>query len=340
MRLVQVLAIALLPIGCGGLSASELPERAIALRWFDAETLRGRTEMIERYFGGPAKSPRGMPDIDDFKKYMGRLLGAEVAPEEGSLLERVERAYPGRMSFGYARSGKVEELALTPGAVPRSWSPDGKRLLFTQLVHGFRQLFALTRGSRETHPVTHGPGVHPDGCFGPDRRLVIVSTTVKDGRALSRLVITSPGGTRAKGYTSGPSDYAPACAPDGSAVVWVSVTDRGRDVLMSRTPALDGEVRRLGPGRDPAFSPDSQWIVYTARVGRRWALHRIRADGSGRRPIGTGNFNEYQPSFSPDGRLVVYISDNGLDQRFHVRRFDGTGDRVLFTEGGGSDPVW
>jgi TolB protein len=163
---------------------------------------------------------------------------------------------------------------------------------------------------------------------------------VKGGLPESRLLITEPGGRGAKGYTSGPSDYAPACAPDGSAVVWVSVTDDGRDVMMSRTPALNGEVRRLGPGRDPAFSPDSEWIVYTTPVGRRWDLHRIRADGSGRRSLGGSIFDDVQPSFSPDGRLVIYVSDDGLEQRIHVRRFDGTGDRVLFTDGGGSDPIW
>lgn len=339
-RLARILATALLPIGCGGLGPSEFPERPMALRWFDPEVQRGRTEMIQKEVKLPSNAPQGMPSIDDFKRYMGQALGVDTTDKEDSFTARRERRYPGRLALVSARSESVEELPALPGAIPRAWSPDGERLLFSQLADGFRQLVVLTRESRETHPLTRGPNVHADGCFGPGGRYVMVSTGVVDGLPESRLVMTAPGGTRAKDYTSGPSDYGPACAPDGSAVVWVSVTDRGRDVLMSRSPALDGEVRQLGPGRDPAFSPDSQWIVYTARVGRRWALYRIRPDGSGRRPVGTGRFDEYQPSFSPDGGLIVYVSDTGLEQRIHVRRFDGTGDRVLFTTGGGSDPVW
>lgn len=110
---------------------------------------------------------------------------------------------------------------------------------------------------------------------------------------------------------------------------------------MTRMPVLDGPVRDLGEGRFPAFSPDSEWIA-DSRRGRdnRWALHRIRADGSGRRPVGQGTRNEIQPTFSPDGRLVLYVSDNGFDERIYVRRFDGTGDRILIDSGGGIDPVW
>ena len=339
-RSVLFFWVVLLSVGCGGLSLSELPERAIALRWFDAEALRGRADMIRQEFGEARTSPQDMPDVGDFKQYLGQVFGAGESSDGSSIATRVTRRYPGRLVFGDVRSGDVADLALQPGAVPRAWSPDGEQLIFSQLVAGFRQLFVLRRESRETFPLTRGPAVHSDGCFGPEGRFILVATTVKGGLPESRLLITEPGGRGAKGYTSGPSDYAPACAPDGSAVVWVSVTDDGRDVMMSRTPALNGEVRRLGPGRDPAFSPDSEWIVYTTPVGRRWDLHRIRADGSGRRSLGGSIFDDVQPSFSPDGRLVIYVSDDGLEQRIHVRRFDGTGDRVLFTDGGGSDPTW
>ena len=160
------------------------------------------------------------------------------------------------------------------------------------------------------------------------------------GRAVSRIEITEPGGEAPRALSEGQADYAPACAPDGSAVAWVAVDSLGRDQLMSRSPALDGPVRQIGAGRSPAFSPDSEWIVYSAPVAGRWALYRIRADGSGRRPIGRGQLDELDPSFSPDGRLVVYVLDDGFEQRIFVRRFDGSGDRVLLQSGGGTHPVW
>jgi len=135
-------------------------------------------------------------------------------------------------------------------------------------------------------------------------------------------------------------EHSPACAPDGRAVAWVAMDKRGGDFLMARMPVLGGEPRRIGPGREPAFSPDGEWIVYNAPVHRGWKLYRIRPDGSGRKAIGRGVFDELQPSFSPDGRLVVYVSDDGVHKRIYLRRVDGTGDRVLLEAGGGYAPVW
>jgi len=339
-RVHVAVALALLLGGCSGIPQSELPDRVIALRWFDAEALRSRGEIVDEAYGQGRTTPQGMPSVDDFKDYMGRILGVAGSQEKKSVVQQQEERFPGRMVLGDARTGSIRGLGLVPGTVPRARSPDGGRLIFTQLVDGLRQLFLLKLDGGEIQRLTRGPSVHADGCFGPEGRFVFVATDLDAKRPRSRLVITGPGGNGRTVLTEGPSDYAPACAPDGSSVVWAAVTERGQDVLMSRSPVLGGEVRRLGPGRDPAFSPDSEWVVYTARIGRRWALHRVRPDGSGRRRVGPGDFNAVQPSFSPDGRLVIYVSDTGSDQRFHVRRFDGTGDRVLFTDGGGTDPVW
>ena len=287
-----VAVVALVVGGCAGIPNSELPDQAIALRWFDAEALRGRAEIVDKTYGMGSKTPQGMPSVDDFKDYMGQVLGIEGPTEKRSVVQRMEEQYPGRMALGDPRSGRIQGLGLVPGTVPRARSPDGGRLIFTQLVQGVRQLFLLTLDGRDIQRLTRGPNVHPDGCFGPDGRFVFVATEFDGPRPRSRLMVTEPGGTGGTVFTDGPSDYAPACAPDGSSVVWVAVTERGQDVLMSRSPVIGGTVRRLGPGRDPAFSPDSEWVVYTARIGRRWALYRIRADGSGRRQVGTGNFNE------------------------------------------------
>jgi Tol biopolymer transport system component len=239
------------------------------------------------------------------------------------------------------RTQRVNEVrAARPDAIPRAWSPDGERLMFTQLVGEYRQMFEFDRTTGEVRQLTRGRGVHPDGCYGPEGRFVLVRAEVKRGRAVSRIQLTEPGGIRPRAISEGPMDFSPACAPDGRAIAWVGLDERGRDSLIVRMPALGGEPRRIGPGRDPAFSPDGEWIVYSAQVRREWKLYRIRPDGSGRKAIGRGVFDELQPSFSPDGRLVVYVSDDGLHKRIYLRRFDGTGDRVLLESGGGHAPIW
>ena len=69
----------------------------------------------------------------------------------------------------------------------------------------------------------------------------------------------------------------------------MKVGRRGRERLQSKMPPVDGPVRDLGPGREPAFSPSGEWMVYSVLSGRVWSLFRIRADGSGRRGITGGD---------------------------------------------------
>ena len=73
----------------------------------------------------------------------------------------------------------------------------------------------------------HEPGVHADGCFGPEGRNVFARAELRDGVPFSSILATQPGGIPVQ-ISEGPGDYAPACAPDGSAVAWVSARAASR----------------------------------------------------------------------------------------------------------------
>jgi TolB protein len=202
------------------------------------------------------------------------------------------------------------------------------------------QLFELNLGTGDLRQVTRGPDVHPGGCYGPEGRLALVTATVERNRALSRIELTEPGGLDPGPITEGPFDRAVACAPDGSSIAWVADDERGREWIVTRAPVVDGENRRIAPGRAPAYTPDGRWIVYSAPTGRGRELYRIRPDGGGRAPIGRRVGDELQPSVSPDGRLVVYVGEDEYHRRLYVRRIDGTGDRILLESGDGEYPTW
>lgn len=325
--------------GCAGqaLRAEELPERPIAVRYFDTNEMRSRAELLEqmRERRNASLQNSGVARVDDLRSYFERLLGIEQSTEEG-----LDGRYPGRLVLLDPREGVRTPIeGARPGAVPRDVSSDGARVLFTQLEGRYRQLFEVELASGEVRALSRGPQVHPDGCYGPEGRLVLLSASIHDGHAVSQVDLTQPGGLGAETISDGPADYAVSCAPDGSAVAWVRQTRRG-DQIIVRSPVVDGENRVLGFGRFPAFSADGQWLVYSQRVGKRWALHRIRPDGSGRARIGLGSLDELQAVFSPDGALLLYVGDEGIDQNLYLRRFDGTGDRVWFEDGGYQDPVW
>lgn len=336
-------ALLMLLFGCAGVGVrpGEIAEGEIALRWYDEEATRHRREAVadlnERARRGGQGDGVAVARIDDVSRYMGQLLGVAKDIDPRS----IERRFPGKLVFFDPREGRITAVeGARPGANPSDRSDDGERLLMSQLDGRYRQLYEYRRSTGEIRRVTRGPHVHADGCYGPEGSVVLLRATVSGHQARSRILMTRPGGQKPVQISAGPSDWGPACAPDGSAIAWVSVDPKRGDQLMTRVPPLDGEIRRLGPGKDPSFSSDSEWIVYTARVGKVWQLFRIRPDGSGRHPIGRSPLNSLQPSFSPDGRLVVYVSDDGFDRRPYLRRFDGTGDTILLGDGSGINPIW
>ncbi|MDJ0849820.1 MAG: hypothetical protein QNK04_15730 [Myxococcota bacterium] len=326
-------------LGCAGIGASEIPERSIAVYWYDVETERRRAEAIEAMGPtGGSRSGGGIADLADVSRYVSGLFTGDFS--RGSE-ESLEARFPGQLALLDPRSEAVTPLdGALPGALPVAWSPDGRLLMYSQPDGRFRQLFELDTRDGTVRRLTRGPGVHTDGCYLPGGRYVFARAEVRTDRVVTSIQLTEPGGVAPRTISSSPTAYGPDCAPDGRAIAWVDAGVRGRDSLVVRMPAVEGSNRLLGPGRHPSFSASGEWIVYTAPVKRKWSLYRVRADGSGRKSVGTSTLDELQPSLSPDGKLVVYVADDGFHRRFYLRRFDGTGDRVLLTSGGGEYPVW
>ena len=331
-----LLASGFVACGTSGISTSEIPEQKIVIRYFTNEEARRRAEMLAEV-NETARAPQkqGVASVDSVRSYVEKLLGTGGVGDEG-----MERRFPGRVAVLNPHTLDVETIeSARRGSVPRDLSADGRRLLFTQTVGRFRQIFEYDFERADVRTITRAPGVHPDACYGSEGRIALVKATVRDERAVATIELTGPGGVGREVISDGPGDYSIACAPDGSAIAWVSQRRRS-DHIMVRSPMVGGENRSLGRGRFPAFSPDSQWIVYSQKVGDHWTLYRVRPDGSGRKRVGGAGLDEIHGEFSPDGRLIIYVGDDGFNQNLYLLRFDGTGDRVLLGEGGAQHPIW
>jgi len=334
------LALALAAVGCQGpaLEAGDLPERPIALLWRDPATARRNAERLAAQAEGAARGLRGggegVAHVDDITGYLRRLSGAPE-PDGGASAEGVA----GRLALLDPRSGA---LAYVEGARrdahPVARAGGGRRLLFSQPDGDQRQLFALDLASGEVARLTRGPNAHARGCLLPDGSLVASSAGIEDGQLVSRILVAPPGGDPVA-LSDGPRDHSPACSPTGGAVVWVSRDAKGRDSLVARAPLAAGP-RPLGPGREPSFSDDGEWVLYAAPVARRFQLFRVRPDGSGRSRLGASGLEEHQPALAPGGRVLVYVVHDGYHRRLHARRIDGSGDRILTDAGEAESPIW
>ncbi len=340
LALAVLLASVQLAAGCAGgaLSLSELPANPIAVTFWEPEAARRRAELAERRESSQRSTPRrtGVAEVEA----LGRLLGA-ASPG------RDRGRFPGRLSLVDPRSGRVTPLgAAPPGSVPLAWSDDRKRLLFLSNHRDKIQIYEYDRELDEVRAITRGQHQHLWGDYGRERQIAVLQIVTDAAGAYARIFVTDPRGAEPRLVIERIPVENMRLSPDGSVLLYVRDRGRGaagRGSKGSDLVALDldsGAQRVLASGREPAFSPAGDWIVYSAPTPDGWRLRRMRTDGSARAPLGVGIRDETMPSVSPDGRFVVYVGEVGGLAQLFVRRIDGSGNRILLDIGAAFAPAW
>lgn len=112
-------------------------------------------------------------------------------------------------------------------------------------------------------------------------------------------------------------ELEPNVAPDGQHMIYTSQrSDPGGDIMLARMEAGRlRDVRNLtplatsqsDPDRTPVWSPDGQWIAFTAyRDGTPAVWVMDAAGGRARRVTTMGNWGDFSPSWSADGMTLAF----------------------------------
>ena len=90
----------------------------------------------------------------------------------------------------------------------------------------------------------------------------------------------------------------------------------------------EGQWRDIGPGEQPAFSPDGNSIVARTCVGSTCGLFIMGRYGDGKRRL-TNSADDAMPSWSPTGDRIVYSSQQNGNWDIWVINPDGSGQTQL-----------
>lgn len=109
----------------------------------------------------------------------------------------------------------------------------------------------------------------------------------------------------------GGGQWSPQWSPDGSRVLFMSITQSESDLYISD---IHGGTRPLAtrPGwreEDAAWSPDGLWVAYVLIEGNpfTWTdLRIVRADGSEDRSLLNDGGISLSPTWSPDGQYIAF----------------------------------
>ncbi len=236
------------------------------------------------------------------------------------------------------------------------WSPGGETIYFLSTRSGASQVWKISGSGGEAEQITNCPLDLGGLEISPDGKILLVSMDVFPGEC--------PEATSEKLSEKKKPETTGQLYDNLFVRHWDSWSDGRRSHLFAVPADVPAECLDLMPGMDAdspskpfggfeetAFSPDSKYVVFSARnVGHReaWStnfdLYQVPLDGSASPRCLTVDNPAWDtsPSFSPDGETMAYLAMKrpGFEaDRYRIVLMDtGTGRKKVLAEGWDRSP--
>jgi TolB protein len=250
--------------------------------------------------------------------------GSDVAPAwspDGRYI-----AFRSQTSDGAGGIYAIELGATTPKKVagvrptddPLSWSPDGKRIVYSDGTREDTDIFAVDVASGRIEPVVQRPGFQVSPSWAPSGAEIVFSST-HGGQADLWAVDLETG--KLKQITNDGGNTRPAVSPSGGKVAWIK-RDTGVmtfDIETGQSNFIQAPRRVRFP---PTWSPDEQYLAVTASDWGSPDVYLMKADGTNTLLLTKRWKQEGMPAWSPDGRRIALVSNTG-EKSFSIWVVDG-----------------
>ncbi len=155
-----------------------------------------------------------------------------------------------------------------------SYSPDGKRIVFTSQRDGDLEIYLMNADSTNQRRITDAKGYDGGPFFSPDgERILYRGDRRNDSDMNLQLRMVSPDGSHDRALTDNPIfNWCPYWHPSGKFFIFTQADHRGRpnyDLYLMK-PDGSSQIRvTFDPAFDglPVFSPDGQKLMWTSKRG-------------------------------------------------------------------------
>jgi len=146
------------------------------------------------------------------------------------------------------------------------WSPESRRLAFTNGRSGWAQVAVVEIESGAVTPLTNEPREHGDLAWSPDGRWLAFTRSDESGLSTQVAVAATDGSGALTTITSGPGIRSqPTFSPDGDEIAWIEQTDtRAPDIWKASWRTGAGEAERAGTAVPSVGRP----VQITRSMGR------------------------------------------------------------------------
>jgi TolB protein len=228
-----------------------------------------------------------------------------------------------------------------------SLSPDGRRMVFEEVIDGKEQLFAIDLDGSNSVQLTHGPFGHENPAWSPDGRKLAVVSDEGDKQVIF-IMNTDGTGMRPVTAKDGHAIH-PNWSPDSRKVIYCSSDDlhppqKNPAEIYSVNIETKSVVTLISGGINtyPSWSPDGTKIVFRKIIdGNNSEIFVANSNGSNPRNLTNNPAFDGWPSWSPDGAQIAFASNRSGSYKIYLMNADGNNVRLLAdTEGRATEPRW
>ena len=210
---------------------------------------------------------------------------------------------------GSGRTQMTDDGPFTVTVQP-AWSPDGTKIAFSHLAHGFdtHQIVLMNADGSGRTALTSGEVSKTNPAWSPEGEEIAFEGS-------GDIYVMDADGTDQRNLTNNTvREYSPTWSPDGTRIAFFTDTRgmNGEGTTEIFVMNADGSGRTNitnGAGEDsyPAWSPDGTKIAFNSIAPDGWYdIFVMAPDGSGRTNLTRAPGNEEVPVWSPDGTLIAF----------------------------------
>ncbi len=248
-----------------------------------------------------------------------------------------------------------------------SWSPDGKRIVFTSdrdghVIGGIptSEIYVMDADGKNLQRLTNNLSDDRSPSWSPDGKR-IVFTSDRDGHVIGgiptpEIYVMHNDGKNLQRLTNNPDgDWNPSWSPDGKRIIFSARRDGhfiGETGITEEIYVMDTDgknLQRLTNNRQndlsPSWSPDGKRIVFTSdREGNfeNFEIYVMDADGKNLQRLTSNPRHDKSPSWSPNGEWIAFVSYRDNNQGdIYVMDDDGGNQRnITNNPHGDGSPAW
>lgn len=208
-----------------------------------------------------------------------------------------------------------------------SWSPDGKRFLFTRIHQGKMGLWTMNVDGSEPRSLLDAFPTF-DGHWSPDsKKIVYVHDRLEGTDGKLQINTVNADGTDIKVLIPHKAfEESPRWSPDGSRIAWVSTRDGNQEIYTvdAEGKSLKRLTSEIAADNNPAWSPDGKHIAFCSSRHGNLEILVMDADGSSVRRLTNNAAIDYWPVWSPDGKRIAFTSNRDGNYEIYVMNADGS----------------